>query len=525
MNVRDDAELLRLYAETRSEDAFAEFVRRYVDLVYSTAVRCAAGDAHLAKDITQSVFIILTRQAGALVHHRALEGWLYTTTRYEANHAVRREQRRRLREQKAQTMHELHSPSAAEPDWQQLRPLIDDSMGRLSAPDREAVLMRFFLHRSFREISVKLGLSEDAARRRVERALQKLHVSLTRRGIASSTAAVASLLSTQAVMAAPPGMAAAVAGAAVAASGGATAAFHLLHFMSTTKFLATAACVALLAMIGTAVREHRVRAEITTSLATEIGRLETAERAVEAMRRRARAQKISSTPSLAHPVSTLATSRPAGLSTAPKDSAVLAGDNFLAEHPEAQKLWDDREKAALAAKAAPLYRSLRLTTEQIAAFEDLLLQGQRRNLSVNTPEGPIILHAEPKLPPEEFEHRARDLLGDRGWEQARAFGRLSPAYDITAQLASAVYRSEPLSSAQIDQVTQALADASASFRRGGTMDRSQIDWASALVAARPVLSAGQSAALAALQPQTEFRQSVKNLTDPGRPPSAPPPSP
>src|SRR5437868_9461668 len=137
----DDAELLRQYATTRSEAAFAELVRRHVDLVYSVALRKVGGDAHSAQDVSQAVFLALACAAGSLRRHRALAGWLYLTTQHKAAQFVRSDRRRQTREHEAHVMNEIFN--APDVDWHQLRPVLDEAMGELSAPDREAILLRF----------------------------------------------------------------------------------------------------------------------------------------------------------------------------------------------------------------------------------------------------------------------------------------------------------------------------------------------------------------------------------------------
>src|SRR3954468_2537673 len=114
----DDAELLRCYAEEKSEAAFAEWVQRHVDLVYSAALRRLQGDAHAAADVTQQVFTAAARQARALARdHVVLPGWLYRTTRNVAVDFVRAESRRRAREQAAHMKNEFDAhPDPAHPD-------------------------------------------------------------------------------------------------------------------------------------------------------------------------------------------------------------------------------------------------------------------------------------------------------------------------------------------------------------------------------------------------------------------------
>jgi len=241
----DDGSLLREFAERGAHDAFAEVVRRHLDLVYSAALRHVNGDAALAQDVSQQVFVALAHRAGLLARHPVLTGWLYTTTHFLAAKAVRAERRRRAREQTAQAMNDLHSSPAPATDWSRLRPALDDAMLALGVRDREAVLLRYFAGRTFGEIGDQLGLGENAARMRVERALEKLRGRLARRGVASTAAALALLLGENAVVAAPAGLAVAVSGAAVAgtAAGGGAVAFWSL--MSASKIVTgiTAAAV------------------------------------------------------------------------------------------------------------------------------------------------------------------------------------------------------------------------------------------------------------------------------------------
>lgn len=220
----DDAELLRRYAEAGAEDAFAELVRRYVGLVYQAARRQTGGDAHRAADITQAVFTLLARKAGTLRRHETLAGWLHATTRFTALRAFRTERRRRQRETEAQHMQEIMREEAGGADWERLRPVIDQVLAELNAADRDAVLLRFFAARPLAEIGARLGLTENAARMRVERALDKLRERLARRGIASSVAALTLALTGEGVAGAPAGLAAAVttralAGGAASATG------------------------------------------------------------------------------------------------------------------------------------------------------------------------------------------------------------------------------------------------------------------------------------------------------------------
>jgi RNA polymerase sigma factor (sigma-70 family) len=232
----EDAELLRRYAAENAESDFAEFVRRHIDFVYACALRRVGGDPHFAEDVAQQVFIAAARKVKKLAVHPVPTGWLYTATRNIAAQLVRTERRRQRREQEAHAMELNERGNQRGADWEQLRPVIDDALDGLNEQDRQAVLLRFFEGKTFAEIGARLRLAENAARMRVDRALDKLNAALAHRGVASSSAALAVALANQAIVAAPTGLAvaatsAAVAGASVAASGTAGA----FYFMGMTK--------------------------------------------------------------------------------------------------------------------------------------------------------------------------------------------------------------------------------------------------------------------------------------------------
>jgi RNA polymerase sigma factor (sigma-70 family) len=242
----DDTELLRRYVADRSQAAFTELVTRHLDLVYSAAFRRTDGDAALAEDIAQQVFTTLARNAAALRGHTLLPGWLYVATRHAAASALRAERRRKTREQEAQAMN--HLTSSPEMDWRQLRPELDAVIDQLDDRDRDAVLLRFFEGRPFAEIGASLRISEDGARMRVDRALEKLRALLAKRGVTSTAAALALALANQAVVAAPAGLAAAVTSTALtgtaAAGGGVWAVLQLFAMSKLSVGIAGVAMVA-----------------------------------------------------------------------------------------------------------------------------------------------------------------------------------------------------------------------------------------------------------------------------------------
>jgi RNA polymerase sigma factor (sigma-70 family) len=225
----EDTELLRGYLNDHSEPAFAELVRRHFDLVYSAASRQVGGDPQTAEDIAQAVFTDLARNARRLAGHTSLTGWLYTATRYAAANWRRHELRRRTREQHAYSMNQILQSAESGPDWEELRPLLDDTMHELNPADRHALLLRYFDRRSLEEVGARLGLSGNAARMRLDRALDKLRLLLAKRGITSTGVALGTVLAGQAVGAAPAGLAARVSHAAFASVAAAGQAGGLLH--------------------------------------------------------------------------------------------------------------------------------------------------------------------------------------------------------------------------------------------------------------------------------------------------------
>src|SRR6266542_1085545 len=229
----DDAQLLRSYTEERAEQAFGELVARHIDLVYSAALRVVGGDRHLAQDVTQTVFADLARKARNLPREVVLAGWLYRHTCFTAANAVRTERRRQIREKTAMEMNALHDTT--EPNWEQIAPVLDEAMNQLSAPDRDAIVLRFLKRQDFRAVGSALGVGEDAAQKRVGRAVEKLRNFLSRRGVTLTATTLATTLATEAVVAAPTGLAVSVtatslAGAAVGTGIRAT----LLKLMATT---------------------------------------------------------------------------------------------------------------------------------------------------------------------------------------------------------------------------------------------------------------------------------------------------
>ncbi len=214
----DDMELVREFAASQSETAFAALVQRHLSLVHSAAMR-QVGDEHLAQEIAQAVFIILAKKAPVLPPETVLSAWLYRTTRYAAANTLKATRRRQFREQEAYMQSILNQPDTDA--WKQLAPLLDDAMAKLGEADRTALVLRFFENKTLGDVAMAMNTNEAAAQRRVLRAVEKLRSWFTKRGVALPVAAMTAAIAANSVQAAPAGLAVTICtakGAAVAAS-------------------------------------------------------------------------------------------------------------------------------------------------------------------------------------------------------------------------------------------------------------------------------------------------------------------
>lgn len=531
--MRTDATLLRLYADTRDGDAFAELVRRHIDAVYSAALRRVGGDTHLAEDVAQQVFVALERKAASLVHHPVLSSWLYVATRHEASNIVRTERRRKAREREALAMQDAESKNASAVDWSQVAPLLDGVIDQLDATSRMAVLLRFIESRKFAEIGTALDLTEDAARMRVERAVERMRGALARRGIMSSSTALGVALTSHLVVAAPAPLAAHVVAAVastLAGSGLVATLAGVFKFMSTTKVIVGAAS---LAALGTALwvttnEIHSSRAaNIALSMATQQHAAIAAKLRDAGDRLRTREEEIVQlTQSLdrARKNKAAISARNAGDTTganaAPPDDPRAAGDAFMARHPEVKRAVNDYARARVDFRFAELYRRLNLSARQIEQFRALVSAGFGMGASGFNGEAMQLVSGERtgRSLREDFVARQAQLetvLGVDGMKMYLEYAIwIEPALDIAAQAAGALWFTEaPLTPLQADQLVGIMNESRAVPAPGQRQPRplnrfERFDWDAVIAKAANVLSAPQLAALEGARAHEQFNAAI-----------------
>jgi len=234
MQTKSDAQLLREYATGGVEGAFSELVHRHTNLVYSAAMR-QVGSPEAAAEIAQNVFVGLARAAQGLVprlsEEASIAGWLCRSTRNLSLNFRRDEFRRQSHQRKV--MEQLVTPAEDAPDWEPLCRVLDHAMSDLNEAEYDLLVLRFYKSLDYRSVGAALGLSDDAAQKRVGRALEKLRQLLSRRGIRTTAAALSVAIAAHAVQAAPAGLAVTISSAALAVAGAATPASTIIAATKT----------------------------------------------------------------------------------------------------------------------------------------------------------------------------------------------------------------------------------------------------------------------------------------------------
>jgi RNA polymerase sigma factor (sigma-70 family) len=477
----EDAELLSRYAAEQSETAFAELTRRHVDLVHSTALRLMNGDMHAAQDVTQQVFTEVARQAKRLARHPALVGWLYTTTRLMALRMNRTGQRRQAREQEANMMNQLLHDDTLPVDWNRFRPVIEDAMHELDDRDRHAVLLRYFQNKTLNEVGAELNLTENAARMRVDRALDKLRGKLARHGITTTAAALAAVVAANAVQAAPAGLAATISAAAFA--GSAVQASTLIVATKTiamTTLQKTIVAAALAAAVGTGIyavhQGAQLRGQIKSledqqaPLTAQIQQLqrerEQAAGQLATLREENARLKSGSTPTellkLRGEVGTL---RQRAVANEAKSNLPSSGLDKMMNDPAMKEYIRQAQKEKLRSMYADLFKELKLTPEQTDQFlqimGDMASKSMERITSTGTPNQSAI-DALAGLGSQLY-----TLLGDQGMARFKEYSDEIPAR-TTVTLLNGQLGDNPLTAEQSAQLLQIVKAEPADLTKGIT---------------------------------------------------------
>lgn len=378
MNALSDQELVREFAERRSEGAFSELVRRHLDFVYSAARRMVR-DEHLTQDVAQGVFLALAQNARQLAARPALSGWLHRTTQNLAANAVRSEVRRRTHEQEAAAMNELlaNPPEAA---WEEIAPHLDAALGELDESDRDALLLRYFYKKSALEMAAILGISDGAAQKRVRRAVERIRQLFAKRGIAVGGAGFVALLTANAVQSAPAELAASISTAGLAGAAASTSALiTTTKIITMTALQKTALALTIAALAGAGIFEARQAAQLRQKIQT----LQPAAppSALDQQLRRERDDATSRLAAVSEELANLKKSSAEVLKlrgqvgALQQEKAINSGKsalNKITADPEMRKNLRDQQKIAMAAIYTDLAKKLALTPQQSAQFNDLL---------------------------------------------------------------------------------------------------------------------------------------------------------
>lgn len=441
----DTQQLLAQYVATGSDTAFRELVARYVDLVYSTAFRLVNGDAQRAEDVTQTVFADLARQARKLSSGVMLGGWLHRHTCFVASNTMRSERRRLAREREALEMNAQEDHSAA--NLALIAPVLDEAVNQLGAEDRTAIMLRFFEQNDFRSVGKAMGSNEEAARKRVDRALDKLQSLLKARGVVLSATALATTLAAGTVTAAPAGLALTVATVALTtAAAGTGTTVTILQIMSMTKLkvgIITAVVAAGMAIpwmmqyraqtrLAEAREDLRQRVEQNSDLIAENERLN------KLARERTVAQAAVASPSLEllRLRGEVARLRQDLLNERARTNGPSALSGIKAD-PAMWKMIRDQQKVGMASIYRDFFKKLSMSSEDAEKFNDLLADNVMENIDHITAvlrDGMSPAEMEPVFAGQEAAllEKVQALLGPQGLADYQEYTRRL-ASNITAE--------------------------------------------------------------------------------------------
>jgi RNA polymerase sigma factor (sigma-70 family) len=466
-----DPQLLNEYARQGSEDAFAELVHRHIDFIHSAAVRMVC-DTQLAGDVTQGVFLALAQNASQLSDRAVLSGWLHRTTQNLAANAVRADVRRRAREQEAAAMNELLVP---EPDaaWEDIAPRLDAALNELEEPDREALLLRYFEHKSAREMAPILGISDEAAQKRVNRAVERLRDLIAKRGVTVGAAGLLVLISTNAVQSAPAGLAAMTISTALSGTATFTSAViattKTIAMTTLQKTLVASLAAAFVAAIGAGL----FQAHQNSRLSDQVAILQQQQAPLSEQILQLQREHDDATNRLALMTSELAKARKnpsevlklRGEVGQLRQEKAIAGDksvlNKLTADPATKKLIREQQKAGMSAIYSDFVKKMKLSPDQAEKFNDLLADNVMGNIDLITQA----LH-DGRTPAEldqifsgadaDFLQKLQALVGPDNAAQYQEFTKNLDATLTAQQFKAMMTGDDDAKAAKSDQLTQLM---------------------------------------------------------------------
>ncbi|MGO8700392.1 MAG: RNA polymerase sigma factor [Limisphaerales bacterium] len=478
MRTFDDMQLLQEYASGRSEEAFTALVSRHVNLVYSAALRSVRNPSQ-AEEITQSVFLTLARKSGALRRGTVLSGWLYQTARLTASNFIRTETRRQEREQQA---HHQSTMNDSQPEaWMRVGPLLDEAMAQLSEKDRNALVLRFFEGKPLKEVGDALGSSEDAAKMRVNRALDKMRDFFHQRGITVAGGVLAEAISENSIQAAPAGLAIAVAAHALQ---GAALGVSILSSVKGALLMMTSGKISVAIGLGAAaiiaLQAHHISIQDQTlkelqEQVAQPARPAQSGPASPSELEKLREQNASYAKTIAAMQRDVAKARShatdalTAKSAANAEAAEAKKNSFAGMFKDPAMLESMRPQQIATTKMmyGPLVKQLNLSPEQADKFYNVLVDNGLKGLAALQSGNAT----EIKSNDQSLEANLRSVLGDDGYTQFENYAKNDMAAQTTLAAMKNDFADNPLSDLEQQQLLQAMKSARAS----NPLDLSQVN--------------------------------------------------
>jgi RNA polymerase sigma factor (sigma-70 family) len=380
----NDLDLLERFNREQSQDAFTELVNQHMNLVYSAALR-QVRSPQLAEEVCQTVFTQLARNAAKMTPDTILIAWLYQVTRNAAIDVIRSEARRQAREQIALEMSDMNETSA---NWSQIEPLLDEAMQSLEQTDRTAILLRYFESKSLREVGQALGASEDAAQKRVQRAVERLREFFLRHKIKVGATGLAALISANAIQAAPAGLAAAVATGAMGACLSASTVVTVTKAIAMTTLQKTIIAALVTGAIGAGLYEAHLAKNLRQQIALQQEQQATQDRTRQQLERE-RDNARAALAALANEDSARKSSPNEVLKLRGEvgrlrqENVQLGSSNALSKAtatPEARKVLRESQKLGMSIVYKGFAQQAKLTPEQTDKLNDLLADYVMKNV-------------------------------------------------------------------------------------------------------------------------------------------------